>query len=374
MFKRLAFVILMIVGIGWGWVHGAADQDADPASLLAALQGTTPAPPGTWFFRPIAGMACANGSPTGIGINFAKNPSSKLLIYLEGGGGCWDSSTCNDSFHIRNANLGGFDASAFEQMLVTGMPQYVPPIPANYGAHGLWDRTTSANPFANHHYVFIPYCTADFHMGSVWQSPTDGLSHVGHSNMTMALSYLSRIFTPTSTTAVVLLGGSAGGFGALWNFPQTQAAFPSVSVTLIAESSPPLPAPFLSSHLEEAWRLAWGLDESKPALAPSTHLFPYVGWLAQTHPNNRFAFVGMTGDVVLASCFGVPLWGANSLSNGLFSLRRSLQQSAPNIRFFWIPAVGHTYIHQDPSTWPAPPPPFGDNKRSLGSWLSLQTE
>ena len=351
-----------------------ADQGND-ANALAASFG--PAYPqlrstGTWSFVPVLGMTCADGSATGIGINLASRSSGRLLIYLEGGGGCWDARTCKDSFHVRNANLNGFDATTLEEVMVTGSSRYVPAIPVNYGALGIWDRSSAGNPFRNDDYVYIPYCTADFHAGDLSPSPMDGLSHVGYRNMTRALAYLSTRFTAESEKQVVLCGGSAGGFGALWNFSQTQAAFGAIPVTLVAESGPPLPAPFLSPALEEAWRVAWGLDGTKSAAAPSTHLFPYAQWIARTYPSHKLAFVEMTGDVAVALFLGIPVVGANSLSHGLFSLRQQLARTSPSVSFFFIPSPVHTVLHEPPATWPAPFPPYGNSNLSLSRWLERE--
>lgn len=364
----------MLVGLGCGGSEDGSGWSVAPWLLSQGVQQDEPPSSGTWSFLPIAGMACADGSATGIGLNLAIEPAGRLLIYLEGGGGCWDVATCRDPMRVGNANLSGFDAATFRQVMVTGASQYSPPLPPNHGARGLWDRTTEANPFKRYDYVYIPYCTADFHTGNLPHSPSDGLSHTGYVNMTRALAYLSQRFTPSSTTKVVLSGGSAGGFGALWNYPQTQDAFGSIPVTLIAESAPPLPAPYLIPSLEEAWRAAWGLDGAKPEVVPSTHLFPYQQWVAQTYPSSRMGFIAMTGDVALASFLDIWLIGANSLSNGLFTLRQKAHQTSANVDFFFVPGFVHEYLHQDPSTWPVTFPPFGSASMSLSSWISLQVE
>lgn len=369
--KTLLPVFLGLLGVGCGEVEVGSVSEA---SALGDSYFRGPAPAGSaaaWSFVPVSGMTCADGSATGIGVNFASRASGKLLIYLEGGGGCWDVTTCRDSLHIQNANLGGFDATAFQQVMVTGSSRYVPAIPANYGAMGIWDRTSSENPFRDYDYVYIPYCTADFHAGNLPQSPADGLSHVGYRNMTRALVYLADIHTPSSTKQVVLCGGSAGGFGALWNFPQTQAAFGPIPVTLLAESGPPLPAPYLASALEEAWRVAWGLDGTKSAAAPSTHFFPYLQWIARTHPSRKLNLVAMTGDIAISRFLGVSLVGENSLSNGLFSMRVQLQSTSPGASVFLIPTLAHTVIHQAPESWPAPSLPYGMNNLTLSRWLDL---
>jgi len=369
--KTILRIALGLFGVGCGGVEPGTGLDAN---ALGASHFRSPAPAprvATWSFVPLSGMTCADGSATGIGVNFASRPSGKLLIYLEGGGGCWDVATCKDSLHVRNANLTGFDATTFQQVMVTGSSRYAPAIPANYGALGIWNRNSAKNPFRDYDYVYIPYCTADFHAGNIRNSPADGLSHVGYRNITIALAYLVEIFTPSSTQQVVLSGGSAGGFGALWNFPQTQAAFGEIPVTLLAESGPPLPAPYLAPTLEEAWRMAWGLDGTKSAAAPRSHFFPYLQWIARMYPSRKLNFVEMTGDMAVSLFLGISLFGSNSLSNGLFHMRDLLQPTSKNVRFFFIPQLAHTWLHEAPETWPAPTPPYGDNHLSLNDWIKL---
>lgn len=389
MLRRCVLLACVMLGIGCGGVEAEFNVYANQVGVsrmlgITAATSQAGAPPSTgfpqesplapaeaWSFVPVAGMKCANGSATGFGINLSTRSNGRLLIYLEGGGGCWDAATCKDSLHIQNANLNGFDAITLQRVMVSGVSDYAPPIPPNYGSMGIWDRASVANPFKDHNYVYIPYCTADFHAGKYPNSPADGLSHVGYENMTAALAYLTGIFTASSTTQVVLSGESAGGFGALWNFPQTQAAFGDIPVVLIASSGPPLPEPYLSASMEEAWREAWGLDGAKSAAAPSTHLFPYLQWVARTYQNRKLDFIEMTGDFAISIALGIPLFGPNSLGKGLFDARQRMQRIAPNVGFFLVPSVAHGCLHQDPGNWPAPSVPYGHANLSLNDWIEL---
>ena len=46
-----------------------------------------------WTWVPVPGSHCRDGSATGFGINV--NPASKnLMIFLEGGGACFNALTC----------------------------------------------------------------------------------------------------------------------------------------------------------------------------------------------------------------------------------------------------------------------------------------
>src|ERR1039457_1625778 len=65
----------------------AGGAGADPNAPVAGLSNRT------WNWVPFEAAHCRSGSSTGIGIN--PNPTSdKLLILLEGGGACFDATTC----------------------------------------------------------------------------------------------------------------------------------------------------------------------------------------------------------------------------------------------------------------------------------------
>jgi hypothetical protein len=254
---------------------GPIPNEDDWQQAMPHTVGSITAPSETWTWVPFASAICANDSPTGIGVNLTSR-SSRVLIYLEGGGGCWDAGSCADQNLVQNANLNGFDETTFRQFLITGASQYNPPIAANYGGTGLWNRADINNPFKDYNYVYVPYCTADFHSGNSPRSPITGRSHVGAANYT---AFLDRL-VPTFAAAekVVLSGSSAGGFGANWNYQRTRAAFGSVPVVLLDQSGPPLPFKnsdgkvLLPQALQDKWAAAWNLDATKPVSSRGTML------------------------------------------------------------------------------------------------------
>jgi hypothetical protein len=50
----------------------------------------------TWTWVPFADTKCRSGTPAGIGVNM-QSTSKRLMIYLEGGGACFDSQTCGSA-------------------------------------------------------------------------------------------------------------------------------------------------------------------------------------------------------------------------------------------------------------------------------------
>jgi hypothetical protein len=167
------------------------------------------------------------------------NPSSKrVMIYLEGGGACFDSQTC-----------GSNPDSVGSQ---------------NPGASGVFDRTRSENPVADWSYVYVPYCTGDVHMGAKKDGQIPGVTgtqqFVGRLNLS---AFLQRI-VPTFAEAeqVVLTGISAGGFGAASNAAYVQWAFGKTPLTLVDDSGPTFSEKYMPKCLNDLYLKNWGLQES----------------------------------------------------------------------------------------------------------------
>jgi hypothetical protein len=100
--------------------------------------------------------ATCSGYP-GTKFNFwaRKGKSRNLVIYLEGGGACWDDLTCTFPYDSR---------------LPTGVPQFYSAAmassekPAQLG--GLFNLNRSDNPVKDWDMVYVPYCTGDLHSGT----------------------------------------------------------------------------------------------------------------------------------------------------------------------------------------------------------------
>jgi hypothetical protein len=287
--------------------------------------GPITAPAETWTWVPFADAFCGDGSSTGIGVNLTQR-SSRVLIYLEGGGACWDAFTCYTLQTAANFST-GFSASDFAN-LTTGLP-----------TGSFFDRNDSTNPFKDYSYVFVPYCTGDIHAGN--NVATYGAQqghHVGFANMT---AYLARL-VPTFPTAdrIILAGSSAGGFGALFNWYQTQQQFGAIRVDLIDDSGTLMPADVPAHGYEATQRASWNLAATTPAgcTGCATDYDAIIGFTAQAFPHQRAAFLSYTQDSVLPQFSGIT---ATQFSAGLSEQETTLYDSYPNIHFFSKVASGH---------------------------------
>jgi Pectinacetylesterase len=282
----------------------ARAPDAAPIDKTAILNLQSK----TWQFVPIEGAMCRDGSATGIGVNV--NPDSKnLMIYLEGGGACFNALTCagNPSsfseadFNACTGSAGGTCAAAS----ITG------------GGAGILNRSDTANPMADWNFVYVPFCTGDVHAGNKLNATVTGVAgkqqFVGYANMTRYLARLVPTFPGLSK--VLLTGVSAGGFGAAANYLQTAKAFGSVPVYDLDDSGPPMEDPYVPSCLQKQWADTWGFESTILADCgsacpdPTNYTLDASIHVAKMYPNIPFGLIEDTDDEVITLFYG---FGANN--------------------------------------------------------------
>jgi hypothetical protein len=277
---------------------GEAPGHEEVTATSAAVTGQplTLGPDDTWtWYDQVPGARCADGSPTGFAVNPHRSGSGKLLVFLDGGGMCDDATSCTAPFKTATHTSYGATDFAAEMTSASSKSEQVNLAPfgsytwdKTLGARGIWDRTAASNPFRAYDFVFVPYCTADAHTGAR-QDTSSALSSarvpsnewfVGFTNFGIFAREVQALFP--SPPSVALVGGSAGGFGTLYNYPQLKALYPSVPMTVIADSGIPFWAgdegfsprqgfwlgtfapPGVPSYEEDWMADAWGLDATHP--------------------------------------------------------------------------------------------------------------
>jgi hypothetical protein len=344
---------------------GGGDGPGAPADSGDATPNTMPitgAQSDTWKWVPFDNAFCRDGTPTGIAINVHPG-STHLMIYLEGGGACFNALTC-----LQNSNH--FDENDFATLTAQG---------AIMDAPGIFGRSDPANPVKDWNYVYVPYCTGDVHSGdnptgtvpSVLE--TDGgfkpQMFVGYRNIG---HYLERI-VPTfpDVSQVLLTGISAGGFGAAANYLRVAKAFGSVPVYLLDDSGPPMDAPHVAPCESAAWVQTWSLDKTLIADCGSDcandghYLIRYVKHAAAAYPSIPFGLVESTGDGTITQFFGFGAADctsyaqetADDFSAGLTDIRAQLAGNA-NFGAYIFSGTRHTTLEDttnlDSQTVPGP--------------------
>ncbi len=291
-----------------------------------------------WKYHKVPGTLCLDGSTAGFGASL--NPdSTKLMIYLEGGGACFNDACDFTAFSI----------------------PFVPP------TDGVFNRLNPGNPVADWNMVYVPYCSGDIHGGDKDTVLADKLRHFrGYSNIT---KYLERWVPSFSKVKTVLITGiSAGGFGSGLNAEQVAQAFgPSREFILLDDSGPPLSNKVIPPCLQRQFREVWGLDNTFLATCgadcPDKDDFAsgFIDHLAKRYPNTRAAIFSNIRDAVISGYMGAG-WANgtyNDCSGGLSMVPGEVyQQDLLDLRekyrnrasTYYVPGIGHTAL-RSPLFW-----------------------
>lgn len=295
--------------------------------------------PGQWVWHDIPGSVCGYGQQTGIGVSVGT--SDEVMIYLEGGGLCWDELTCaasipplppvtDQTIVLASYFTQGFTRETFEGNLAGG----------GYRA-GIFDRTLPNNPYKDATQIYVPYCTGDVHTGNAkgYFPHVKQVAHWnGRQNLDGALAAVLASFP--DTTRVTLAGSSAGAYGATLAYDHVAKAFDPVRVDLVADSGPLLAfSPFLAQGYP-VWNTNAVIPDECPACIGN---YPALyGYYAQAYPDARFAFLSHDEDLVIAAGhLQLPYPGF------YFTIKGFTQGLAPlaNWRSFVSAGTGHTTVY-----------------------------
>ena len=299
-----------------------------------------------WTYVEVPGTVCMSGDTAGFGVSL--NPDSKnVMIYLEGGGACFND-LC--------------DFSAFS------IP-FIPPI------DGIFNRDNPGNPVKDWSMIYVPYCTGDIHGGDK-DTELGGKTRYFHGYRNIG-KYLQQ-WVPTFANAenVLLTGISAGGFGAGLNAAQVTEAFgPGPQMIVIDDSGPPLSKDVIAPCLQQTFREVWGLDQTVLAACgadcpdPNDFASGFLSHVLSTYPETRFGLFSNTADLVIRTFMGFG-WGngqhdncggtatnvpAQVYEDGLLALRAAHEDRAATYyvgqnHFGYNFGLNHTVL-RSPSFW-----------------------
>jgi hypothetical protein len=350
-----AALALLVVAAACG------QAETDPPMPRPPVGEPISAPTNTWTWVDFPDAVCDDNSSTGLGVNL--NGSKNLLIFMTGGGACWDYATC---YVLNTSTHGPFKQADFEKMA-----------PEVKGS--ILDRTLPDNPFADYNLVFIPYCTGDVHSGdNVAMYKNAGKTyptyHKGRSNL---VAFLKRI-APTlpDPEKLVVSGASAGGFGSAVNYDLFRQYFPQTQGEsyLLDDSGPAFPGNDIPSFERSAWYSAWNLGQALGTLCPDcendfSSLVPIV---SKKYPKDRMALLSHTQDSVIRTFF---LLSPMDFQTDLYSLADTVIDPLPNMHYFIQTGTTHTFLGQpagqtsqgvDLLTW------LGEMAHDSPNWASVK--
>jgi hypothetical protein len=196
-----------------------ATREAAPTLAAAAdLPSLGELGPGWNRLEPGGESRCAHDTP----FSFWVRPGAvnKLLVFFQGGGGCWSYETCAPGSSYYNADVTEQDGPAQNQ--------------------GLLDLNHPQNPFRDHHVVYIPSCTGDVYMGDNVQryssagEETLTIYHRGYVNASTALAWASE--NVPGPDSVFVTGCSAGSVGSIFFAPTIIEQYPDATVAQMGDS------------------------------------------------------------------------------------------------------------------------------------------
>jgi Pectinacetylesterase len=194
------------------------EPDPGPVADLGGLS------PGWNTIEPAGATTCSDGTP----YKFMVRPGdpAKLVVYFQGGGGCFDARTCDpDVEPTYTVNLAELDLARY---------------------HGIFAFDHPENPFSGASFVFAPYCTADVHIGdreSTYQAPeSEGhpahevtIRHRGAQNAAAVLDWTyAHFFRPES---VFVSGSSAGSIPSPYYALRLAKRYPQARVAQLGDGS-----------------------------------------------------------------------------------------------------------------------------------------
>jgi hypothetical protein len=321
----------------------------------APVADPLPAAPGSWqvFFPTSATVdgrtikpTCSKAPSTNPQFRFwaRRGPVNKLVVYFEGGGACWDSATCALPAYL-------------------GMPPNAPFLykgevlptdnPTAYG--GMFDLANANNPVKDWGFVYVPYCTGDIHAGSntaSYVNPFNGqtyqIEHRGADNFRVVLEWMRANFP--APEQILVTGSSAGGYGALLNYPLIRRNYAMARTMVLADAAQGVTPASFDSLRNANWNIQ--LDPlvygTNPQSTPTSELtrrlaLAYSGDTVAQYTTSLDLVQMQFYDVMVNGLTGVQGTACQAWTDQMVA-GLALNQTAPNFRSYMAAGTTHTLL------------------------------
>jgi hypothetical protein len=304
------------------------------AALLAAglsFYATETISADPWItLEPGGSTLCSNGEKYRFHVR--KADPTRLLLFFNGGGACWNASTCDPlgkpTYRVNAESGSGNDPREYDGAFALDNPE---------------------NPFADWSQVFVSYCSGDVHLGNRRASYTreDGsmfvVQHRGRVNSEAALAYVYREFPRPDT--IVVAGGSAGALASPIYAAEVASHYPDSRLVQFAGGGTGyrLPPP---TDLWEQWGVIPALPEviDRDGLSPATLQINDLYRLgAEAAPEVSFHSYDTAYDAVQEQ-FMQLLGSPTELLEGLDANLQELQRQIPTMRSYVGGGEFHTLL------------------------------
>lgn len=276
-------------------------QVSDPSAV--ALGGWQRVEPG-------GTTRCARGGRYAFWIR--EGDPKKLLVFFQGGGGCFSETTCRPGTLWFDDRVDASDDPGLSD-------------------GGVLELDNPENPFRDYSIVYIPSCTGDVHTGTrVVKYGPYRVQQRGYLNARAALARTFREFPAPDT--VFVTGCSAGSVGSAFHTDAIIRHYPGASVTQVGDS--------LAFVFHRPISLAsWGTHERFPAwFKPKRSngrwtMIEFLSALAKQHPERTFARFNHARDGVQAQFYEAVGGKPKDFASRLREAERTLKR-LPNYRSY----------------------------------------
>jgi len=332
----------------------ANQQTSHVQNAQAPIELDNPLAPGWQVVHPQGETLCSDGSP----YRFFTRPgdAQKLLVYLQGGGGCWNRETCDPNIN----------------------PTYTQNIPEDFAPwpFGIFNLDHPDNPFAEHTIVMAPYCTGDVHLGArdaVYETP--GLPpltihHRGRTNMQAVLDWTYANVKQPET--IFVTGSSAGAIPSPFYTALIANQYPDAQIAQLGDGAGGYRSDPASRTTQP--NVTWGINDyigEEPGfdmvdMDALNYEQLYIA-AAKAHPQIVFAEYDTAEDNV-QKLFLSRIEGKDSrtlsLFDGLIANYQDIRDQVPNFRGFIAGGNSHTVLGR-PEFYR-----FGANGHSVRDWVA----
>jgi hypothetical protein len=334
----LLLVTIMLAACGEAPAPVASDSTAAPQTAQAVAQPAEPADfsglmAGWNAIAPGGDTICSDGSEFRFYVK--QGDPHKLMFYLEGGGACWEGGNCDPDIQPSyQVNLSNTDPSR---------------------AHGILAFDQVTNPVADFTMVYVPYCSADVHLGDSeqhYQMPAFDdhaahdlhIRHSGWANAKAALDWTyGHLFDPQT---VFVTGSSAGSIPSPFYAVKLAEQYPNADVVQLGDASGGYRG-FANFNPYDVWNLDDVVSdlsyiETVPADTFSFHHL-YLG-AAQANPTIRFASYDNAEDETQKQFLALGGTPTESLQALLSENLMEISQAIPDFRFYVAGGDMHTIL------------------------------
>ena len=250
----------------------------------------------------------------------------RLLVFFEGGGGCWDYRSCAPGTALFDDDVDATDDP--------------------WHAAGVLDLDNPQNPFRGWSVLFVPSCTGDVFAGDAVRTYRAGsgmvtVHHRGHVNATAALEWMfERV---PDARRVFVAGCSAGSVGSILHAPRILRQYPDAQVAQLGDS-----LGFLFSEPTDL-RSLWGAGRVLPDWVPGVRAIPRARFtmprfyqaVAGHYPWASFAQVNFDDDSVQRQFYEAGGGDPGGFRRALLGNLAAIRAGSPNFRSCLLEGSAH---------------------------------